>query len=257
MKRWIVIGLCIACLLGLAACGGREAAKNPELEGVRTAGVLKIGVAVCPPFSQKDGEGQWSGFDVELARLVCRRLGVEPEFVELAWDARSSALEDGQVDCLWSGLTARSDLLEQMDFSQSYLASRPVLVETGEQPGSARQPGAAIAVEAQSACESAVSSRLNDAAVLTLSGPTAALEALLQGQAQGAVVDVLVARAYPDAALNVVESLDLGTEEFAVAFRKDSDLTAAVDTALEELQTSGVLSDLARRYGMTDSLVVG
>lgn len=257
MKRWIVIVLCVACLLGLTACGGQETVQKPELESVRTAGVLKIGVAVCPPFSQKDDQGQWSGFDVELARMVCQELGVEPAFVEIAWDARSSALEDGQVDCLWSGLSARSDLLEQMDFSQSYLASRPVLVETEENTGGARQPGATIAVEAQSACESAVSSRLNDATALTLPGPTAALEALLQGKAQGAVVDVLVARAYPDTTLNVVESLDLGTQEFAVAFRKDSDLTAAVDTALDKLQTSGVLSDLAQRYGMTDSLVVG
>ena len=56
---------------------------------------------------------------MDLARSVCRQLGLEPEFVELDWSGRVEALNQGEVDCLWSGITARSDLLETLDFTQT------------------------------------------------------------------------------------------------------------------------------------------
>ena len=90
----------------------------------------------------------------DLVRAVCDKLELEPEFVELDWSTRVDALNRGEVDCLWSGLTVSSDLLDTLDITQTYLASRPVLVvlwDTVEQYQTAEQlNGKTVAVEALS-----------------------------------------------------------------------------------------------------------
>lgn len=256
MKRWIAALLCLCCLAAQLGCGKKEN-RVPELEAARESGQLKIGVTECPPFCRKEADGSWSGFDVELARLVCRELELEPVFVEFPWDTREEALASGQADCLWSCLTARSDLTGTMDFSLTYLASRPALVvKTGE--GISAQ-GAVVAVEVGSAGESAMAVCLSEAVTYPVASQLEALEAVLAGKVEGAVVDYLVARAAADEnpLLTVAENQSLGTEELAVGLRKNSDLTPAVNQVLENLQADGTLAALAEQYGLTDSLIVG
>lgn len=256
MRRWIAIILCVCCLTALAGCGKKEQ-RIPELEAARASGQLKIGVTECSPFSQKEADGSWSGFDVELARLVCEKLELEPVFVEIPWDTRDEALTGGTVDCLWSGLTARSDRIEAMDFSLTYLASEPALVvKTGE--GISAQ-GAVIAVEVGSAGESAAAACLPEAEPYPVASQSAALAAVLTGEAEGAVVDALVAGTAvgDNPALTIAENQRLGTEELAVGLRRNSDLTPAVNEALEALQADGTIAALAEQYGLTDSIIVG
>ena len=128
MKRLACLLLVLAMTCLAAGCRWQKQAERQDWKEIEEKGVLRIGVTECAPFSQKGADGSWSGFDMDLARSVCRQLGLEPEFVELDWSGRVEALNQGEVDCLWSGITARSDLLETLDFTQTYLASRPALV---------------------------------------------------------------------------------------------------------------------------------
>lgn len=84
------------------------------------------------------------------------------------------------------------------------------------------------------------------------------MEAVLDGTAQGAVVDLLVARnaVETNQKLTVQMSLELGTEELAVAVARSSDLTAKINQALTALQQE-VLDDLAAQYGLTEELIAG
>ena len=146
---------------------------------------------------------------------------LEPEFVELDWSTRVDALNRGEVDCLWSGLTVSSDLLDTLDITQTYLASRPVLVvlwdtveqyQTAEQPewengGSGSRLGRAERqLGPPASCDGDPCEQ-----------PAGALEALLQGSAQGAVVDLWVAQAAVETnrELTVQTRVELGTEELA------------------------------------------
>ena len=129
---------------------------------------------------------------MDLARSVCRQLGLGARNL-WSWigSGRVEALNQGEVDCLWSGITARSDLLETLDFTQTYLASRPALVirwDEVEQYQTAEQlKGKTVAVEAGSAGQSAALACLPDVSVASVGSQKAALEEVQKGLARGAV----------------------------------------------------------------------
>lgn len=264
-KIRIAAALCVVLMVGVfSGCVKKDRApKTKDLQKVQEAGTLRVGVTECPPFSSRSAEGAWSGFDVELAQALCEKLGVAADFVPLDWETRTQALADGTVDCLWSGLTARSDLTEALDFSESYLASRPCVVVAAETAdtwdNAAAFQGAKLAAEAESAGESAASLCLPGAQLVQASSQAQALVAVTAGTADAAVVDLLVglAAVKNQSELAVLDHLELGTEEFAVALRKGSDLTARFNEGLAELERDGTLKTLAEKYGLTDSMIAG
>lgn len=266
MKRIrIAAALCVLLLVGvLTGCAKRDSTpKIKDFQKVQETETLRIGVAECPPFSSQTEEGTWSGFDVELAQALCKKLGVTAEFVPLDWETRTQALADGTVDCLWSGLTARSDLTEAVDFSESYLASRPCVVVSAESVdswgGVSDFQGVKLAVETESAGQSAASLCLPGAELVLMPSQVQAMEAVAAGTADAAVVDLLVglAAVQERTELAVLEHLELGTEEFAVALRKGSDLTGRFNEILAGLEQDGTVEALAETYGLTDNLIAG
>ena len=116
-----------------------------------------------------------------------------------------------------------------------------------------------MAVEAGAVGQSAVLECLPRAVVTPVSSQQAALEALLQGSAQGAVVDRWVAQAAVEAnrELTLQTRVELGTEELAAVLPHGSDLTTQLDRALATLQQDGTLDALAAQYGLTDGLISG
>lgn len=255
MKR-ITIWILALSLLCLCACGKRDEAPVKDRDTVRDAGVLRIGVTRCPGFSEYTGD-EWEGFDIALAESLCRELDLKPEFVEVDWDTRWDALENRTVDCLMGALSATDALLDRADLTQTYLASRPVLVTLPSVTLSGLN-GIEIAVESGSAGELAVSACLEGARALSVSSQLEALTLVEKGEAQAAVVDALVARAaLDDMGLVILQDHDLGIEELTIALRKGSDLTEDCNAALRELQSGGKLEELARDHGLTEALIQG
>ena len=95
-------------LVGLARSGEAPAAKSPDpsLDRVRAKGELVVGLdEAFPPLGFRDERGELTGFDVELARAVCARLGLGLALRPIAWDEKEQELDSGRVDCIWSGFT--------------------------------------------------------------------------------------------------------------------------------------------------------
>lgn len=264
-KIRIAAALCAGFVIGsFTGCVKKgETPKTKDFQKVQEAEALRVGVTECPPFSSRTTGGAWSGFDVELSQALCEKLGVAAEFVPLDWETRTQALADGTVDCLWSGLTARSDLTQALDFTESYLASRPCVVVAAETvdtwENAAAFQGVKLAAEAESAGQSAALLCLPGAQLVQTPSQIQALEAVTAGTADAAVVDLLVglAAAENQSELAVLDHLELGTEEFAVALRKGSDLTARFNEGLAELERDGTLKTLAEKYGLTSSVIAG
>lgn len=254
MKRQVSVLLLILALLCLPGCGKEE--KRQDLQAVRDAGVLKVGVTQCEPYCYL-WDGQWVGFDVALAKAIGQELGVKTEFVELDWAARWPSLREGTVDCVFGCVTATDALAEQVGLSQSYLASRPVLVVAGETVKRVGFAGERIAAEDGSACALAAEACLGAVTLVPTQGQKAALEAVLSGDAAGAVVDLIVAQTTVDEGLSIRMDLELGTQELKAALRMNSDLSDAFNQALNKLQSSGELDRLAEEYGVKEWLVVG
>ncbi|WP_139492433.1 amino acid ABC transporter substrate-binding protein [Brevibacillus dissolubilis] len=139
-KRASLLLTSLSLVLALAGCGsGQQAgdtAQAPEpqqqqnlLEKVKAEGKLVIGTeGTYAPFTFHDASDQLTGFDVEIAREIAKRLGVEPVFMETQWDAMFAGLDSKRFDMIANEVGIRPDRQEKYDFSKPYITSSAVLV---------------------------------------------------------------------------------------------------------------------------------
>ena len=260
--------------LGLAACGGAAsastaasassaasgstAAAQSDLDDIKGKGKMVIGYTVYEPMNYTDADGSFTGFDTELATAVCEKLGVEPEFVEINWDTKETELAAKSIDCIWNGLTLTDDREENMACTKPYVKNAQVVVvkDGTEYTSTADLVGKTVVAEAGSAGETTIQEdeNLAQADYVSKSVQTDCLMEVAAGTADAAVLDLTLASAMIGAGtdyanLKMVDELNV--EEYGVAFRKGSDVAAAVDTAFDELKAEGTMGALAEKYGLT------
>ncbi|MGB6407960.1 MAG: transporter substrate-binding domain-containing protein, partial [Planococcus donghaensis] len=137
MKKVSLTFLLVLAMLVLAACGESEetdttkedASGSDLLTTVQEEGTLVIGTeGTYPPFTFHDASGELTGFDVEIAREVADRLGVEAEFLETQWDAMFAGLDAGRFDMVANQVGINPERQESYEFSSPYITSTAVLV---------------------------------------------------------------------------------------------------------------------------------
>lgn len=276
MKKYLSGILALGLALSMCACGApasepadtastAEAADTTEtgaadsdLAYIQDKGKMTIGYTVYEPMNYTDENGEFTGFDTELATAVCDKLGVEPEFVEINWDTKFVELEAKSIDCVWNGMTLTDDIKANEACTQPYVKNAQVVVMKADAAytSTADLIGKTVAVEAGSAGQTTVEEdeNLMQADVITKTVQTDCLMEVEAGTADAAVLDLTLASAmigegtdYAD--LTMKEELNV--EEYGVAFRKGSDAAAAVDAAFEELKADGTMQTLADKYGLT------
>ena len=275
MKKLISMALAAGMAVSLAACGGAassapaadsaasgtasttEAAADSDLAYIQGKGKMTIGYTVYAPMNYTDDEGNFTGFDTELATAVCEKLGVEPEFVEINWDTKVVELDAKSIDCIWNGLTLTDEIKENTATTKPYAKNAQVVVvkDGTEYTSTADLVGKTVVAEAGSAGESAIAddASLSQADYISKSVQTDCLMEVAAGTADAAVLDLTLANAmigegtdYAD--LKIVD--ELNAEEYGVAFRKGSDAAAAVDAAFDELKADGTMQALADKYDL-------
>ena len=276
MKRILSMMVAGALALGLAACGGAaststaasasasaagsaaSASADSDLDYIKGNGKMVIGYTVYEPMNYTDADGNFTGFDTELATAVCEKLGVEPEFVEINWDTKETELAAKSIDCIWNGLTLTDDREENMACTKPYVKNAQVVVvkEGTDYTSTADLIGKTVVAEAGSAGEAAIEGdeNLAQADYVSKSVQTDCLMEVAAGTADAAILDLTLASAmigegtdYAD--LKMVDELNV--EEYGVAFRKGSDVPDAVNTAFDELKADGTMQALADKYGLT------
>ena len=275
LKRIASAFLAGALALSLAACGGSastsaaasasgsaagstSSAAGSDLDYIKGKGKMVIGYTVYEPMNYTDADGNFTGFDTELATAVCAKLGVEPEFVEINWDTKETELAAKSIDCIWNGLTLTDDREENMACTKPYVKNAQVVVvkDGTEYTSTADLVGKTVVAEAGSAGETTIQEdeNLAQADYVSKSVQTDCLMEVAAGTADAAVLDLTLASAMIGegtdyANLKMVDELNV--EEYGVAFRKGSDVAAAVDTAFDELKAEGTMGALAEKYGLT------
>lgn len=275
LKRIASAFLAGALALSLAACGGSastsaaasasgsaagsaSAAAGSDLDYIKGKGKMVIGYTVYEPMNYTDADGNFTGFDTELATAVCAKLGVEPEFVEINWDTKVVELDAKSIDCIWNGLTLTDDREENMACTKPYVKNAQVVVvkEGTDYTSTADLIGKTVVAEAGSAGETTITENadLSQADYIAKSVQTDCLMEVAAGTADAAILDLTLASAmigegtdYAD--LKMVDELNV--EEYGVAFRKGSDVPDAVNTAFDELKADGTMQALADKYGLT------
>ena len=274
MKRLVSAFLAGAMALSLAACGGAASTSTAasasasasgsaaasqsagsDLDYIKGKGKLVIGYTVYEPMNYTDADGNFTGFDTELATAVCEKLGVEPEFVEINWDTKVVELDAKSIDCIWNGMTLTEDIMANTATTKAYAKNAQVVVvkESTAYTSTADLAGKTVVAEAGSAGEAAIQGdeNLAKADYVSKSVQTDCLMEVAAGTADAAVLDLTLANAMIGegtdyASLKIVD--ELNAEEYGVAFRKGSDAAAAVDAAFDELKADGTMQALAEKY---------
>ena len=277
MKRFVSMFLAGAMALSLAACGGAASSTaasstassaaasasavsesaDSDLAYIKGKGKMTIGYTVYEPMNYTDADGNFTGFDTELATAVCEKLGVEPEFVEINWDTKIVELDAKSIDCIWNGMTITDDIQQNAACTKAYAKNAQVVVvkDGTEYASTADLVGKTVVAEAGSAGESAIADdeNLAQADYISKSVQTDCLMEVAAGTADAAVLDLTLANAMIGegtdyANLKIVD--ELNAEEYGVAFRKGSDAAAAVDAAFDELKADGTMQALADKYDL-------
>ena len=276
MKRLVSAFLAGAMALSLAACGGAASTSTVassaasgsaaasaaetaagDLDYIKEKGKMVIGYTVYEPMNYTDADGNFTGFDTELATAVCEKLGVEPEFVEINWDTKVVELDAKSIDCIWNGMTLTDDIMANTATTKAYAKNAQVVVvkDGTDYSSTADLVGKTVVAEAGSAGEAAIEGdeNLAQADYVSKSVQTDCLMEVAAGTADAAVLDLTLANAMIGegtdyASLKIVD--ELNAEEYGVAFRKGSDTAAAVDAAFDELKADGTMQALADKYDL-------
>lgn len=260
MKRLFVLILVLAMIVILPACGGSGTVQDEngsDLAYVKDKGTLIIGYTIYEPMNYTDESGVFTGFDTELATIVCEKLGLEPDFIEINWDTKEVELNAKSIDCIWNGLTIDSKRQETMAITQPYVKNAQViLMKSGAvYDGTASLIDKILTAEQGSAGEDTIKEdeNLSQASFVPKTMQIECLMEIKAGSADAAVLDLTLAKtmtgkgtSYED--LTIVDRL--GEEDYGVAFRKGSDTRDEVNKIFDELIADGTMQSLADKYGL-------
>lgn len=290
MKKRVVCAALVSIMtMSLAACSGEavsapaetkaesteaktEAAetteKAAEAEGETKAegGTLIVGFDQdFPPMGFMGDDGEYTGFDLELAQEAAKRLGLEYKPQPIAWDAKDMELESGNIDCIWNGftMTGRED---GYTWSEPYMENSQVFVVAGDSgiKSQADLAGKVVECQVDSSAEAALKEvpdlTATFAQLLTTGDYNTAFMDLEQGAVDAIAMDVVVA-GYQISQRNadfVILEDSLAAEEYAIGFKKgNTELKDKVQGALEEMAADGTLKTISEKWFGKDITTIG
>ena len=271
-KRLLSAVMASAMVLSLAACGGaktettaaettaekKEETTTADTTAAETAeaagGTLIVGFDQdFPPMGFVGDNGEYTGFDLDLAKEVASRLGLEYKAQPVAWDSKDMELESGNIDCIWNGftITGRED---DYTWTTPYMANKQVFVVANDSDikSQADLAGKVVEVQADSSAEAALKENQDLAntfgQLLTTPDYNTAFMDLEQGAVDAVAMDVIVAGyqiKQRNADFKILDD-SLSEEEYGVGFKKgNTELRDKVQGALEEMAADGTLAKIS------------
>ena len=243
-----------------------EKAAEAEGETKAEGGPLIVGFDQdFPPMGFMGDDGEYTGFDLELAQEAAKRLGLEYKPQPIAWDAKDMELESGNIDCIWNGftMTGRED---GYTWSEPYMENSQVFVVAGDSgiKSQADLAGKVVECQVDSSAEAALKEvpdlTATFAQLLTTADYNTAFMDLEQGAVDAIAMDVVVA-GYQISQRNadfVILEDSLAAEEYAIGFKKgNTELKDKVQGALEEMAADGTLKTISEKWFGKDITTIG
>lgn len=268
---WVVPAMLAILALGFTGCSksdeGSTAGTDRSLEQIKDKGKLVLGLDdAFPPMGYRNENNEIVGYDIDLAKEVAKRLGVELVLQPIDWNAKEQELNTGKIDCIWNGFTITEERTKNIAFTRPYLKNAQVLVVKNTAPYQtlADLKGKTIGLQAGSSAAEALDAAADFKAslkdVVEFKDNLTALMDLEIGGVDGVIMDLIVAndnikRAGKD--FRVLEE-SLAAEDYGVGFRKnDLALRDAVQAALEAMAKDGTLASITTQWFGSDISVVG
>ena len=243
----------LAAGLVLAGCAKAAGGGLTVKKGVLTVG-MEIGY---PPMEYYDTDSKTPiGFDVSMAKAVAEKMGLGVEFVDTAWDGIFAGVETGKYDCVMSAVTITPERLAAHTFSKPYIGNAMAIVLMKGSPVTARRPedlgGLGVAYQAETTADFFMERHAQQGVAFTpyeYEKVMYCFEELKLGRVEVIVTDLLVAYDYVSPADSPFEIVWQGPadEKFGVCLKKgNTELAAAIDTALDELFAEGAMLNISQ-----------
>ena len=270
MKKFTALMITLLMVLSLASCGnsstddsksGDDAKTSAsDLEYVKDKGTLVVGITDFEPMDYKDDNGDWIGFDADMAKAFAESLGVEVEFVEIDWDNKIMELDGKTIDCVWNGMTLTDEVTSSMECSQAYCNNAQIVIVPADKADQYQDVDSlsdlTFAVEAGSAGEAEVNALKFDCTPVKTQSD--ALMEVAAGTSDAAVIDSLMAAAMVGEGTGYADltyTVGLNSEEYGVGFRKGSDLAAALNKFFADSYADGSMLKCAETYGVQAAVI--
>lgn len=292
MKKNLAVMTAVLMMAALAGCGGNEAAETtavPAAEGTAEAeaaeteaeeteasdsaeesGEAKTTFTVgfdadLPPMGFMDDDGSYVGFDLDLAREVADRMGLEFVAQPILWDAKDMELDNGTIDCVWNGftITGRED---QYTWTEPYMNNEQVFVVLADSgiTDTAGLAGKVVEVQVDSAAETALNGmpdlKATLASVETTPNYNQAIMDLEMGAVDAVAMDSVVAQYLLTQRGTDAVILDeaLSSEQYAVGFKLgNEELRDQVQAVLEEMAADGTMAEISTEWFGSDITTIG
>lgn len=267
MKK--TLALLLAALMALTAMVIPAMAEDDgSLQYILDNGKLILGLDdTFPPMGYRDEDtNEIIGYDIDLAKEVCARLGVTLECQPIIWDNKDTELTKKNIDCIWNGMSITDERLESMSMSVAYMNNKIVMIAKDSAGFSsiADMAGKNIAVQGGSFAEEVLETEKyadfkDSVTVNTYDDYLTALMALQQGREDGVLIDLVVAEfriaGLGDESLVVVDTLE--DDLYGIGFRKeDVALRDKVNEILFEMAKDGTLAQITEKWFGKDISIV-
>ena len=240
MKKLLAILTASVCVFAMAACGSKE--DNTLVMATN---------AEFPPYEFYEGE-EIVGIDAEFAAAIAEKLGMELKIEDMAFDSIIPAVQSGKADFGAAGMTVTEDRMKEVDFSDTYYTGRQVIIVAEgntEIVGPDELVGKKIGVQQGTTGDIYATDDYGDENIERYNKGFEAVEALLKGKIDAVIIDDQPAQTFVEESegLKILET-EYVEEEYALCFKKDSDLVEKVNTAIAELKEDGTFDKIIDKY---------
>lgn len=275
MKKFVaLLSAVLLAVLSLAGCGtpsdtigqadsavGSESqTQESDLAYVQDKGTLVVGITDFEPMDYKDENGNWIGFDADLATAFAESLGVAVEFVEIDWGNKVPELNGKSIDCVWNGMTLTPEVTSAMDCSEPYCNNQQVVIVPAAEADAYQTAEdcaeLSFAVETGSAGRDMAEE--NGFAYTEVKDQATAVMEVASGTSDAAIIDSLMAAAMVGEGTGYADltyTVRLNSEEYGVGFRKGSDLTEKLNAFFDQAKADGTMDEIAAKYGVQAALI--
>ncbi len=267
MKKLIAMALVLVSAAMIFASGAKESGADNSLKYILDKGTLVLGLDDSfPPMGYRDENNEIVGFDIDIAKEVCNRLGVKLVTQPIDWNAKEQELATKQIDCIWNGFTVTEERKQSLTFSMSYVNNAQVLIVLDSAPykGLADLAGKTVSLQAGSSAAEALDDspefKKSLKNVVELKDNLTALMDLEAGGSDAVLMDLLVANYAIQQSAKPMRILEesLANEEYAVGFRLgEIELANAVNNAMLDMVKDGSMAKIAESWFGADITVIG
>ncbi len=246
--------LAAATVFGFASCSKK--ASNEFVMGLDDA---------FPPMGFRDDKNEIIGYDVDLAKEVCKRLDLPFRAQPIDWSAKEQELNTGKITCIWSGFTMNEDRIAAMCFTEPYLNNAQIVVVKSDSglKTLADMAGKKIGVQAGSSAADAIDDasefKKSISSIIEFKENVTALNDLEIGGVDGVVMDKVVAEySIKTSGKNfVILPEGLAPEQYGIAFKKGNDeMRDKVQNTLLEMAKDGTVAKISEKWFGSDISVI-